>query len=75
MEYQESKRAMLVKQRREKVISMFIALVVALVIVAFALYVPRASKINTQGNLAVVDRQTVEEMQISEQELRIELGE
>ena len=75
MEYQESKRAMLVKQRREKVISMFIALVVALVIVAFALYVPRASKIDTQGNLAVVDRQTVEEMQISEQELRIELGE
>ena len=29
MEYQESKRAMLAKQRREKVISMFIALVVA----------------------------------------------
>ena len=75
MEYQESKRAMLVKQRREKVISMFIALVVALVVVAFALYVPKASKIDTQGNSAVVDRQTVEEMQMSEQELRIELGE
>ena len=75
MEYQESKRAMLVKQRREKIISMFIALVVALVIVAFALYVPQASKIDTQGNLAVVDRQTLAQMQISEQELRIELGE
>ena len=75
MEYLESKRIELAKQRREKVISMFIALVVALVIVAFALYVPRASKIDTQGNLAVVDRQTLAQMHLSEQELRMELGE
>lgn len=75
MEYQESKRAMLVKQRREKVISMVIALVVALVVVAFALYVPKASKIEPQENLAMMDRQSVIQMQITEQELRMELGE
>lgn len=75
MEYQESKRAMLVKQRREKVISMVIALVIALVVVAFALYVPKASKIDAQENLAMMDRQSVIQMQITEQELRMELGE
>ena len=43
--------------------------------VAFTLHPPQTSKIDLRGNEAVVDRQTVAEMQISEQELRIELGE
>ena len=75
MEYLESKRIELAKQRREKVISMFIALVVALVIVFFALHTPHASKIDAQENLAMMDRQSVIQMQITEQELRMELGE
>ena len=75
MEYLANKRAELVKKRREKIISMTIALAIALIIVFFALYVPQASKIDTQGNEAVIGRQVVEEMQISEQELRMELGE
>ena len=56
-------------------IKAWICLTLAIVFmwIAFVLHPPQVSKIDMRANEAVVDRQTVEEMQISEQELRMEL--